>query len=256
MNLTFLGTGGVQAAPLFGCDCRACERARQQPRYARHATSALIDTGRERILLDAGLPDLHQRFQPGELSRILLTHFHMDHVAGLFSLRWGRGASIPVWAPPDEKGCDDLFKHPGLLAFRPALTPFVAHSFGALQVTALPLQHSRLTYGYLFDWHGTRLAWLCDTCGLPPDTADFLQGQPLDQLVIDCNDAPRAAVGNHNDVTRALDIVARLAPRQAWLVHLSHEMDNWLLDNGLPENVSVPFDGKQIAVGLRDAVTV
>jgi phosphoribosyl 1,2-cyclic phosphate phosphodiesterase len=50
--------------------------------------------------------------------------------------------------------------------------------------------------------------------------------------------------------------VARLAPRQAWLVHLSHEMDNWLLDNGLPENVSVPFDGQQIAVGLRDAVTV
>ena len=32
MNLTFLGTGGVQAVPLFGCDCRACERARQQPR--------------------------------------------------------------------------------------------------------------------------------------------------------------------------------------------------------------------------------
>ncbi len=63
-------------------------------------------------------------------------------------------------------------------------------------------------------------------------------------------------MGNHNDVTRALDIVARLAPRQAWLVHLSHEMDNWLLDNGLPENVSVPFDGQQIAVGLRDAVTV
>ena len=101
-----------------------------------------------------------------------------------------------------------------------------------------------------------RLAWLCDTCGLPPDTDDFLTGQRIDELVIDCNDAPRAAVCNHNDVTRALHIVARLAPRQAWLVHLSQEMDNWLLDNGLPENVSVPFDGQQIAVGLRDAVTV
>lgn len=256
MKLTFLGTGGVQSAPLFGCDCHACERARQEPRRARAATSALLDTGSERILLDAGLPDLHRRFRPGELSRILLTHFHMDHVAGLFSLRWGIGAPLPVWAPPDEKGCDDLFKHPGLLDFRPALTPFVPHHFGALQVTPLPLQHSKLTHGYLFDWQGTRLAWLCDTCGLPPETADFLAGQPLDQLIIDCNDPPRERVQNHNDVTRALQIIDALAPRQAWLVHLSHEMDCWLLNHRLPDNVLAATDGQSIAVGTRHAVTV
>lgn len=256
MKLTFLGTGGVQSAPLFGCDCYACERARLEPRFARGATSALIDTGSERILLDAGRHDLHQRFRPGELSRILLTHFHMDHVAGLFSLRWGLGEPIPVWAPPDEKGCDDLFKHPGLLDFRSALTPFVPHSFGALQVTPLPLQHSKLTYGYLFDWHGTRLAWLCDTCGLPPDTADFLDGQPLDQLVIDCNDPPRESVRNHNDVTRALQIIEQLAPRQAWLIHLSHEMDSWLLNNRLPDNILAAMDGQSITVGSSHAVTV
>lgn len=256
MKLTFLGTGGVQSAPLFGCDCHACERARQEPRRARAATSALLDTGSERILLDAGLPDLHHRFRPGELSRILLTHFHMDHVAGLLSLRWGIGAPLPVWAPPDEKGCDDLFKHPGLLDFRPALTPFVPHNFGALQVTPLPLQHSKLTHGYLFDWQGTRLAWLCDTCGLPPETADFLAGQPLDQLIIDCNDPPRERVQNHNDVTRALQIIDALAPRQAWLVHLSHEMDCWLLNHRLPDNVLAATDGQSIAVGTRHAVTV
>lgn len=256
MKLTFLGTGGVQSAPLFGCDCHACERARLEPRRARAATSALIDTGSERILLDAGRHDLHQRFRPGELSRILLTHFHMDHVAGLFSLRWGLGQPIPVWAPPDEKGCDDLFKHPGLLDFRSALTPFVPHRFGALQVTPLPLQHSKLTYGYLFDWQGTRLAWLCDTCGLPPVTADFLHGQPLDQLVIDCNDPPRESVRNHNDVTRALQIIEQLAPRQAWLIHLSHEMDGWLLNNRLPDNVLAATDGQTITVGSALSVTV
>ncbi len=256
MKLTFLGTGGVQSAPLFGCACYACARARREPRRARGPTSALIDTGSERILLDAGLPDLHQRFHPGDISRILLTHFHMDHVAGLFSLRWGVGAPIPVWAPPDERGCDDLLKHPGLLDFRPPLTPFVPHRFGALQVTPLPLQHSKLTHGYLFDWHGTRLAWLCDTCGLPPETAEFLQDQPLDQLVIDCNDPPRATVRNHNDVTRALQIIGRLAPRQAWLIHLSHEMDAWLLNHTLPDNVQAAGDGQQIAVGSAHAVIV
>lgn len=248
MKLTFLGTGGVQAAPLFGCECPACLRAQRDPRRRRTPCSALIETGRETILLDAGQPLLEQRFRPGELTRILLTHYHMDHVQGLFPLRWGVGTRIPVWGPPDEKGCDDLLKHPGLLDFRPSFIPYVAHAFGDLQVTPLPLQHSKLTYGYLFDWRGARLAWLCDTIGLPPDTEDFLRGIRLDHLVIDCNYAPRAEVRNHNDVTRALAIVRDLAPRQSWLTHLSHEVDHWLMTNPLPENVQAARDGQQIAL--------
>ena len=256
MKLTFLGTGGVTAAPLFGCDCAACARARVEVRRRRAPCSALIDTGSERILLDAGLPWLAERFAPGELSRILLTHYHMDHVQGLFALRWGVGNRIPVWGPPDEKGCDDLFKHPGLLDFRPALTPFVPHAFGALQVTPLPLQHSKLTHGYLFDWRGSRLAWLCDTCGLPPDTEDFLSGLPLSALIIDCNDPPAATARNHNDVTRALAIIERLAPQRAWLTHLSHQMDNWLSHNALPESVQAASDGLTLSLGASDPVTV
>ncbi|NIF20317.1 phosphonate metabolism protein PhnP [Candidatus Pantoea multigeneris] len=256
MQLTFLGTGGVTGAPVPGCDCLACLRALSDRRWHRAPCSALIEAGKERILLDAGLPQLAQRFPPGSLSRILLTHYHMDHVQGLFALRWGIGRPIPVWGPPDEKGCDDLYKHPGLLDFRPSLTPFVPHAFGELQVTPLPLQHSKLTHGYLFNWQGARLAWLCDTCGLPPDTADFLRGQRIEHLVIDCNDPPREAAGNHNDITRALAIIERLQPRFAWLTHLSHEMDNWLQDNPLPDNVLPARDGMTLSLGVVQPVTV
>lgn len=256
MKLTLLGTGGVTGAPVFGCDCHACLRARDASRYRRAPTSALIEAGRERILLDAGLPLLAERFQPGEINRILLTHYHMDHVQGLFTLRWGEGESIPVWGPPDDKGCDDLFKHPGLLDFRPALTPYVAHQFGELQVTPLPLQHSRLTHGYLFDWHGSRLAWLCDTCGLPPDTADFLRGQRLDHLLVDCNDPPGHGGRNHNDLTAALNIIDELKPHQAWLIHLSHHMDNWLAEHALPDGVRAACDGLSLSLGADLPVTV
>lgn len=246
MKLTFLGTGGVQAAPLFGCCCAACLRARQQPARRRTPCSALIQAGNQTILLDAGQPLLEQRFRPGELSGILLTHFHMDHVQGLFALRWGVGPRIPVWAPPDDQGCDDLLRHPGILDFQPALTPCVAYPFGELRVTPLLLQHSKLTHGYLFDWYGMRLAWLCDTRGLPPATANFLRRVPLDHLVIDCNDAPGAEGRNHNDVTRALAIAAQLAPRQSWLTHLSHEVDCWLMTHALPARVAVAQDNQQL----------
>ena len=31
MQLTFLGTGGAQQVPVFGCDCLSCQRARRWP---------------------------------------------------------------------------------------------------------------------------------------------------------------------------------------------------------------------------------
>ena len=55
MKLTFLGTGGVTAAPLLGCDCAACLRARGDRKRQRAPCSALIEAGGERFLLDAAL---------------------------------------------------------------------------------------------------------------------------------------------------------------------------------------------------------
>ncbi|MGP2485548.1 MBL fold metallo-hydrolase, partial [Pantoea eucalypti] len=82
-----LGTGGVTAAPQPGCDCHACQRAQRNSTHARAPCRALIEFGHERILLDAGLPLLASRVPPGSLTRILLTHYHKDHVQGLFALR-------------------------------------------------------------------------------------------------------------------------------------------------------------------------
>lgn len=74
MRLTFLGTGAAGGVPLYGCDCRACARARCDPQYIRRPCSALIESGDTRILIDEGLTDLHERFPSGMLSAIVLTH--------------------------------------------------------------------------------------------------------------------------------------------------------------------------------------
>ncbi|MGK3928170.1 hypothetical protein, partial [Enterococcus faecium] len=79
------------------------------------------------------------------LSRIMLTHYHMDHVQGLFPLRWGMGELIPVFGPPDSQGCDDLFKHPGILDFQAPFTPFEPVQWPGITVTPVPLQHSKIT---------------------------------------------------------------------------------------------------------------
>ncbi|MDP2065236.1 MAG: phosphonate metabolism protein PhnP [Burkholderiaceae bacterium] len=253
MRVTFLGTGAAGGVPLYGCGCTACKRAGDNPRYVRRPCSALVESGDTRVLIDAGLTDLHERFPPGSLDAIVLTHFHPDHVQGLFHLRWGKGLCIPVYAPPDSEGCADLYKHPGVLEFR-ALAKFEVFTIGNLTLTPLPLIHSRVTFGYAIESPaGGRFAYLTDTAGLPPRTLAHLQSWHADALALDCSHPPRTGPANHNDWTLAAEIVSSIAPGQAWLTHVSHELDEWLTDTTpvLPAGTTVAMDGDVIEVAGR-----
>ncbi|MDR2216464.1 MAG: phosphonate metabolism protein PhnP [Nevskiaceae bacterium] len=250
VQVAFLGTGDSGGVPLYGCDCAACARARNVPALRRGPCSALVESGNTRVLLDAGLTDLAERFPPGSLTAIVLTHFHADHVQGLFHLRWGMGAPISVFSPPDPDGCADLYKNRGILNFV-ALEKFVPFSLGELRLTPLPLIHSKLTFGYFIeDMHGPGFAYLTDTLGLPQEAREFLRSRKFD-LALDCSHPPQTAARNHNDLTTALEIVTDLAPRRAWLTHIGHDMDAWLLahEQSLPDNVSVARDGG-VAFGI------
>lgn len=247
MRITFLGTAAVGGVPLFGCQCSACRAARENTDLTREPCSALIEYENTKILLDAGLMDLHRRFAPGELDAIVLTHFHADHVQGLLHLRWGKGPKIPVFIPPDPDGCADLFRHPGILDFRPKVA-FSAFDIGPFKVTPLPLFHSKPTFGYAFEGrYGATFAYLTDTRGLPTDTETFLRETQPDGLAIDCTFPPSDAPKGHNDWTRALACIEATAPKRSWLTHISHDLDNWRLNSSpeLREGISIAADGDQ-----------
>lgn len=254
MRVTFLGTGAAGGVPLYGCACPACARAAVDPRHVRRPCCALVEHGESRVLIDAGLMDLHERFAPGSLSAIVLTHFHPDHVQGLFHLRWGRGSPIPVYAPPDAEGCADLYKHPGLLDFR-RLAKFELQCIGGLRFTPLPLVHSKPTFGFAIEADdGARLAYLTDTLGLPPHTDAFLKDWQADAMAIDCSYPPQEETPRgHNDWPHALAAIAGVAPRHAWLTHIGHGLDDWLMVAGptLPAGVSIASDGECVAVTGR-----
>lgn len=247
MRLTLLGTGDARQVPVYNCNCAACASARLTPERRRGPCCALIECGAQRWLIDSGLTDLTERFPPHSLSGILQTHYHADHAQGLLHLRWGQGLIIPVHGPDDPEGLADLYKHPGILDFSQPFVPFEKRQLGELSVTALPLNHSKLTFGYLLEGDGRRIAYLTDTLGVPDASAEVLRQQTLDLLVLDCSTAPQPiAPRNHNDLTRALEVVEQLQPRQTVLTHIGHSFDAWLLDNpdALPAGVSLAFDGR------------
>ncbi|MGN2407407.1 phosphonate metabolism protein PhnP [Pseudomonas syringae] len=246
MRLTLLGTGDARQVPVYGCQCPACLAALSDKALRRLPCSALVEFDDQRWLIDSGLTDLTERFPPRSLSGILQTHYHADHAQGLLHLRWGQGLVIPVHGPVDPEGLADLYKHPGILDFNQPFASFETRVLGALQVTALPLQHSRPTLGYLLEGNGRRIAYLTDTVGLPEDTYDYLQRQPLHALILDCSMPPQLQTPrNHNDLTLALDIIERLKPVKAVLTHIGHTLDVWLMEQPrqLPDNVMIARDG-------------
>lgn len=246
MQLTLLGTGDVRQVPVYGCKCRACQNARKTPALRRKPCSALFESGDLRLLIDGGLTDLCERFRPGQLSGILLTHYHMDHIQGLFHLRWGINDHIPVYGPEDGGAGDDLKKHPGILEFLPSLKAFESISLQpGLSITPIPMQHSKPTFGYLFEQDGKRIAYLTDTVGLPTASRTFLQQFKLDLLVLDTSLPPQAKPPrNHNDLNLSNQIFEALRPTQMILTHIGHELDDWLLDNELSEAcIAVARDG-------------
>ena len=87
MKITLLGTGTSQGVPVVGCDCATCQS--QDPRDKRLRTSAYVEAGDVRLLIDAG-PDLRQQLLRQHITRvdaILMTHEHKDHLGGLDDIR-------------------------------------------------------------------------------------------------------------------------------------------------------------------------
>ena len=242
----FLGTGNAGGVPLWGCDCLACEAARQNRSLRRRGASAAVMSDGGITLVDAALPELGEAFRFEQVQRILLTHFHMDHVQGLFPLRWSeRPERLPVYRPDDLHGADDLYKHPGVLEFQPPCEPFTELDFGSFIVTPVPLIHSRVTQGFIFRVGNWRLAYLTDTRGLPDATLAILQANPVDDLVMDCSDPPRETPSrNHNDLNEALSIWRASGAKRLWLTHIGHRLDLWLKQNNvLPDGVQAAYDG-------------
>jgi phosphoribosyl 1,2-cyclic phosphate phosphodiesterase len=244
MRLTLLGTGDAGGMPLFGCHCPRCATARTDPALRRRSASALLSVADRHYLIDAGLTDIEERFGDSDLHAILLTHFHVDHVQGLFHIRWGRGDGIPVYCPNDTNGCADLFKHPGVLQFN-RLHKYESFYLDDLKITPLPLIHSRPTLGYVFEHERQRIAYLVDTRGLPPKVEDFLASEPLDLLVIDTSFPPGVDNTNHNNLDDTLALQQRIGASRTVMTHIGHDLDTWLSDdnNHLPDTLLAGHDG-------------
>ena len=84
------------------------------------------------------------------------------------------------------------------------------------------------------------MAYMTDVKDLPEEEYDKLKG--LDTLIINALRIKEHI--SHQNLEQALEKIARIAPKKAYLIHMSHEMGLHAdVDKHLPEGVSLAYDG-------------
>ena len=99
MKITLLGTGTSQGVPVIACDCNVCLSENQKDKRLR--TSAMVELNNEIFVIDTG-PDFRQQMLTNNvknISGVLYTHHHKDHVAGMddiraFNYKWRKDINI------------------------------------------------------------------------------------------------------------------------------------------------------------------
>lgn len=213
-----------------------------------------------------------------KVDAVVLTHAHMDHVAGFDDLR--RFNTLNGEKVPCEPG-DPLYRGlPYRIVGKPMpcyamvetieqmhrIFPYIsgkgganglfrpqiefdsaeAFSVGSVRVERLMVEHGFSCCGYLFSEGGARIAYVSDCHELPDATLERVKG--VDVMVLNC--LREREHPTHLSLKRALGYLDRIAPKRAFFVHMCHDLSHveWL--SRLAGTCAAPaYDGLEVEVG-------
>lgn len=256
MQLTFLGTGTSYGVPFVACDCAVC--ASDNPRDKRLRSSILVQTLSTRILVDT-TPDLRAqllRENVRDLSAVLWTHAHNDHIIGLDDLRpiCNRIGYLTGFANEETAGhLERIFGYafvPNRDANFPRVTLNVLGELetvqiGDVRVASIPVCHgSKTIFAYRFEAEDRVLVYATDCSQIPDTSRDAMRD--ADVFVVGA--LRHQAHPAHFTVEEALREADALNSQRAFFTHIGHELGHDETNAALPNNRQLAYDGLRVEI--------
>lgn len=247
MKITLLGTGTSQGIPVITCQCRVCRS--DDPRDRRLRTSALVETNGKTIVIDSG-PDFRQqmlRAEVRDLSAILLTHEHKDHIAGMDDVRafnFILGKPMDIYA---EKRVMEAVKREYAYVFAehkyPGIPQMILHpidespfEIDGINIIPIRAYHHKLP---VFGFRIENCTYITDANYIPEEEIEKIAGSRC--LVI--NALRKRRHPTHYNLDEALKLIEDISPDRAYITHISHQMGlHTEIEKELPANIFLAYD--------------
>ena len=260
-EIIVLGSGTSMGVPTLGCRCAVCTSPDPRNRRTRPSIAVVwtSNAAEHTVVIDTGPDFREQALRAGmrHIDAVFYTHAHADHILGLDDLRplsfEHKPGFVPLYADePTAAILRRVFEYTfsakstyptrARVELRSLEGTEVAEVAGA-RFQRIPLIHGDLQVaGFRFG----SAAYLTDMSRIPESSLPLLQG--LDVVILDAlRPQPHPS---HATIPESLQWVQRMAPRQAWFTHMSHEVDHEETEKGFPAGVLLTYDGLRIPFEL------